>query len=152
MKKIETPIINTMYEASDGKLFRYERECLIYEAKLLEKKLKKFDIKVNGVTRYFYQINSKEELLSVAIALDSQMYTGGYFEKDAKDPATDRLVGGLVGFGYRENPDGWTDDWWVQSVDDLRDELQRSIDKLKNLDTELSNLAISHGGWSYEKK
>ena len=66
MKKIETPIINTMYEASDGKLFRFERECLIYEAKLLEKKLKKFDIKVNGVTRYFYQINSKEELLLIA--------------------------------------------------------------------------------------
>lgn len=144
MIKLETNVVQTFYQASDGKKFRFENECLIYEAKQRAKELHRFTITVDGVDRLFYQIDTKEDLMTVCKAFDSIFCTSGKFLEIAEDDdsyyASSEFVGGLIGLGYKENGDYYDDEYFITSPKELMKELDSYITKYQNLKTKLEDL------------
>ena len=144
MIKLETSVIQTFYQASDGKKFKFENECLIYEAKQRAKELERFTIRVDGVDRVFYQIDTKEDLMAVCRAFDYNFHTGGKFLEMAEDDdsyySSSEFVGGLIGLGYKENEDYDRDEYFITSPREFMEEMDSYITKYQNLKAELEDL------------
>lgn len=144
MIKLETNVIQTFYQASDGKKFRFENECLIYEAKQRAKELERFTIRVDGVDRIFYQIDTIEDLRAVCRAFDSIFCTGGKFLEIAEDDdsyyESSEFIGGLIGLGYKENEDYDKDEYFITSPKEFIEEMDSYITKYQNLKAELEDL------------
>lgn len=144
MIKLETNVIQTFYQASDGKKFRFENECLIYEAKQRAKDLERFTIRVDGVDRIFYQIDTKEDLMAVCRAFDYTFGTCGKFLEIAEDDdsyyASSEFIGGLIGLGYKESEDYDNDEYFITSPKQFIEEMDSYITKYQNLKAELEDL------------
>ena len=143
MKTIETTTVVTMYEAFDGSQFRFENECLLYEAKHRAKDLYRFTITIDKVPRKFYEVTTPNDLRIVCRTADSENYTC-YFSEQFKKGEYDNLVPGLIGFGYKDN-DYLQDDHYVTSVQGLYDELDTYISKYENYKTLLKELVDAEG-------
>lgn len=144
MIKLETSVIQTFYQASDGKKFRFENECLIYEAKQRAKQLERFTIRVDGIDRIFYQIDTKEDLMAVCRAFDYTFGTCGKFLEIAEDDdsyyASSEFIGGLIGLGYKESEDYDNDEYFITSPKEFIEEMDSYITKYQNLKAELEDL------------
>lgn len=143
MIKLETNVLLTTYQAYDGKIFRFENECLIYEAKQRAKELHRFTVRVDGVDRLFYQVDTKEDLMAVCRAFDSTFYTGGKFLEMANDDdsiyESSKFVGGLIGLGYKEGADYCEDEYFITSPKQFIEEMDSYIRKYENLKTKLED-------------
>lgn len=130
MEKIEVMVPTTHYKSNDGRIFRFENECLIYEAKNYVNKNKLFDVTINSVKRHFFFVDSKESLEKICRGFDSIEHTGGDFYNDYENGYYDKYIGQIVALGYREC-EGLNDEVYFDSVDELKDTIRSCIKKLE---------------------